>query len=76
MAGPIVIPVAASIAGEIPKALFTVSPANAPTLGTANERTAVNEPSAITTNLNFAKNFASGHSILMVSLVRLPASSF
>jgi len=48
--------VTAAVAGKIPKALFTVSPTNAPKLGTAIERVVANEPTAIATDPNLEKN--------------------
>ena len=39
--------VTAAVAGEISNALFTLSPMNAPKLGTAIERAMVSEPTAI-----------------------------
>ena len=48
--------VTAAVAGEIPKALFTVSPMNAPKLGTAIERAMAGEPTAIAADPNLEKN--------------------
>jgi hypothetical protein len=48
--------VTAAGAGEIPKALFTVSPTNAPRLGTAIERAVAGEPTAIAADPNLEKN--------------------
>jgi hypothetical protein len=48
--------VTAAVAGEIPKALFTVSPTNAPKLGTAIERAVASEPTAIAADPNLEKN--------------------
>jgi hypothetical protein len=45
-----------AVAGEIPKALFTVSPTNAPKLGTAIERAVASEPTAIAADPNLEKN--------------------
>ena len=44
------------VAGEIPTALFTVSPTNAPRLGTAIERAMAGEPTAIAKDPNLDKN--------------------
>ena len=48
--------VTAAVAGEIPKVLFTVSPTNAPKLGTAIERAVANEPTAMAADPNLDKN--------------------
>jgi len=48
--------VTAAVAGQIPKALFTVSPTNAPKLGTAIERAMANEPTAMAAEPNLEKN--------------------
>jgi hypothetical protein len=48
--------VTAAVAGEIPKALFTVSPTNAPKLGTAIERAMASEPTAMAKDPNLEKN--------------------
>ena len=44
------------VAGEIPKALVTVSPTYAPTLGTAIERAVASEPTAVAADPNLEKN--------------------
>ena len=54
MAGWVV--VTAAVAGEIPKALVTVSPTNDPKLGTAIERAMANEPTAMAAEPNLEKN--------------------
>ena len=48
--------VTAAVAGEIPKALVTVSPTNAPKLGKAIERAVAGEPTAIAADPNLEKN--------------------
>jgi hypothetical protein len=48
--------VTAGVAGEMPKALFTVSLTNASKLGTAIERAVANEPTAIAADPNLEKN--------------------
>jgi hypothetical protein len=48
--------VTAAVAGEISKALFTVSPTNAPKLGTAIERAVASEPTAMAADPNLDKN--------------------
>jgi len=44
--------VTAAVAGEIPKALVTVSPTNDPKLGTAIERAMASEPTAMAADPN------------------------
>jgi hypothetical protein len=48
--------VTVAVAEEIPKALVTLSPTKAPTLGTAIERAVANEPTAIAADPNLEKN--------------------
>jgi len=48
--------VTAAVAGEISNALVTVSPMNAPKLGTAIEKAVANEPTAIAADPNLEKN--------------------
>jgi hypothetical protein len=54
MAGWVV--VTAAVAGEIPKALFTVSPTNAAKLGIAIERAMAGAPTAVAADPNLEKN--------------------
>jgi hypothetical protein len=48
--------VTAAVGGEMPKALVTLSPMNAPKLGTAIERAVASEPTAIAADPNLEKN--------------------